>query len=79
MITEDSLAAYIKKAIPDANVYIADKTGVMDHFLIQVVSDVFKGKNMLDCHRLVYGALKEPMQDGRVHAVEIKTQTRSGE
>jgi len=79
MITEDSLTAYIKKTIPDANVYIADKTGAMDHFMIQVVSDVFQGKNMLDRHRLVYDALREPMQDGRIHAVEIKAQTRSGE
>ncbi len=79
MIQEDVLISYIQKAIPDANVYVMDRTGMMDHFVIQVVSDVFKGKNSLDRHRLVYQALNEPMQDGRIHAVEIKTQTRNGE
>ena len=37
-------------------------------FNIQVVSDFFKGKNLLDRHRMIYQALDEPMKDGRIHA-----------
>jgi acid stress-induced BolA-like protein IbaG/YrbA len=29
---------------------------------------------LLDRNRLVYQALNEPMQDGRIHAVEIKAE-----
>ena len=79
MIQEDSLVAYIQKAIPDARITVVDKTGTMDHFIVQVVSDVFKNQDLLDRHRLVYQALSEPMDDGRIHAVEIKTQTRQGD
>ncbi len=79
MIKEDSLVTYIQEAIPDARVTVVDKTGTMDHFLVQVVSDVFKNQNLLDRHRLVYQALSEPMGDGRIHAVEIKTQTHQGD
>jgi stress-induced morphogen len=74
MITKETLAGYIRKALPDAEVTVTDKTGMMDHFIIQVVSNQFKDKSLLDRNRLVYQALSEPMQDGRIHAVEIKAE-----
>jgi stress-induced morphogen len=43
-----------------------------------VVSDHFKDKNLMDRHRMVYGALDEPMKDGRIHALEIKAETTDG-
>jgi stress-induced morphogen len=79
VISKEALIGYIQKAIPDASVSVVDRTEGMDHFIIQVVSDLFTGKTLMDRHRLVYQALNEPMQDGRIHAVEIKTQTRAGD
>lgn len=73
MITKETLANYIRKALPDADVTVTDKTGMMDHFIVRVVSAQFEGKSLLDRNRLVYQALTEPMQDGRIHAAEIKT------
>jgi stress-induced morphogen len=78
MITPDMLADYIRSTIPDATVSVADRTGTMDHFSIRVVSDLFKGKNLLDRHRLIYRALDEPMKDGRIHALEITAETTDG-
>lgn len=78
MITSEILTTYVRKAIPDAAVSVTDRTGTMDHFSIRVVSDMFKGKNLLDRHRLIYGALDEPMKDGRIHALEIKAETTDG-
>ena len=78
MITSETLAIYVRKAIPDAQVSVTDRTGTMDHFSIQVVSDLFKGKNLLDRHRLIYNALDEPMKDGRIHALEITAETTDG-
>jgi len=78
MITAESLTDYIRRAMPDAQVSITDRTGTMDHFSIQVVSDLFKGKNLLDRHRLIYNALDEPMKDGRIHALEITAETTDG-
>ena len=79
MITKESLISYIHKAIPGAQVTVVDKTGTLDHFGIRVVSDVFRGMAMLDRHRLIYQALNEPMRDGRIHAIEIKTETLNGD
>lgn len=75
MISNETLISYIKKAMPDAVVDIVDRTGTMDHFRISIVSSAFDGKNLLDRQRFVYQTLGEPMQDGRIHALEIKSAT----
>ncbi len=75
MISSEALATYIQKAMPDASVTVTDKTGTQDHLAVQVISDAFKGKNLLDRHRMIYQALDEPMKDGRIHALEIKAVT----
>ena len=78
MISTETLTTYIQQRMPDASVAVTDRTGTMDHFSIRVISDAFKGKNLLDRHRLVYEALAEPMKDGRIHALEIKADTKDG-
>jgi stress-induced morphogen len=78
MITSEALTAYVRKALPDAKVSVTDRTGTMDHLSVRVVSDMFQGKTLLDRHRLIYEALGEPMKDGRIHALEIKTETTEG-
>ncbi len=77
MISQDALIKYIEKAMPDAEVTVKDRTGTMDHYQVQIISEVFEGKNLLDRQRFVYQALNDPMKDGRIHALEIKSQTPS--
>ncbi len=78
MISTDILMNYIRQALPDATVLVTDRTGTMDHLQVRVVSDLFKGKTLLDRHRMIYGALDVPMKDGRIHALEIIAETRDG-
>lgn len=75
MISPQELAEYIRKALPDAQVEVVDTTGTSDHYAIRVVSAAFQGVGPLDRHRMVYKALGEPLADGRLHAIEIKTAT----
>ncbi|NOY84388.1 BolA family protein [hydrothermal vent metagenome] len=75
MISQDALIKYIKEAMPDAEVTVKDRTGTMDHYQVQIISEAFEGKNLLDRQRFVYQALNDPMKDGRIHALEIKSQT----
>ncbi len=75
MISSDVLTGYIRQAMPDASVFVQDKTGTMDHLNVRVVSNQFAGKNLLDRHRMIYQALAEPMKDGRIHALELKAET----
>jgi stress-induced morphogen len=73
MIENDALTELIRSSLPDAEVHIVDRTGTMDHFNVTVRSRAFKGKTLIEQHRVVYGALKGALKDGRVHAVELKT------
>lgn len=76
MITIEELTRYIQQAMPDAEVTVNDRTGTLDHFQVHIVSQAFKGHNLMDRQRMVYRALNEPMQDGRIHALEIRTETK---
>jgi len=75
MISDESIQSFLQVAMPDAVVAVVDRTGTRDHFSVSIVSAAFKDKNLLDRHRAVYDALREPMADGRIHALEIKTFT----
>lgn len=75
MISNEEIVAHLRVQMPDAVVTITDRTGTRDHFSLRVVSSAFKEKNLLDRNRLIYHALREPMADGRIHAVELKAQT----
>lgn len=76
MITPDVLTDYIRKSLPDAVVTVTDRTGTMDHLKVVIVSEGFRGKTLLDRHRMIYQALDAPMKDGRIHALELTTRTR---
>jgi stress-induced morphogen len=78
MITVETLTAYIRRHLPDAQVSVTDRTGTMDHLAVMVISGGFQGKPLLDRHRIIYQALAEPMKDGRIHALEIKAETPEG-
>ena len=73
MIDNNSLTALIRAGIPDADVDVFDRTGTMDHFNVTVRSREFAGRTLIEQHQLVYGALRDALKDGRVHAVELKT------
>jgi stress-induced morphogen len=74
MIDEGTMVALIRETLPDAQVQIVDRTGTMDHFDVLVASNVFAGKTLLDRHRLVERALKAARDDGRIHAMAIRTE-----
>jgi stress-induced morphogen len=73
MIDDASMVALIRATIPDAQVQIWDRTGTMDHFDVLVRSNAFTGKSLLDRHRLVEKAVKPAREDGRIHALAIRT------
>ncbi len=78
MIGNDALTKLIRAQLPDAEVGIVDRTGTMDHFNVTVRSKAFAGKTLIQQHQLVYAALKGAFNDGRVHAVELKTIVSEG-
>ncbi len=62
----------IKKALPDAEVYITDLAGDGDHYRAQVISEFFRGKSRVQQHQMVYAALGGQM-GGVLHALALET------
>jgi stress-induced morphogen len=70
----DRLDALLRNAFPDAEqVLVEDRTGGGDHFQVTVASARFDGLPLIDQHRLVNEALGEPLRDGTIHELRIKT------
>jgi stress-induced morphogen len=73
MATEP-LQTLLSQAFPDATeVRVEDRTGGGDHFQVTVASPRFDGLPLLEQHRLVNDALAEPLRDGTIHELRIKT------
>jgi acid stress-induced BolA-like protein IbaG/YrbA len=73
---EDAIRSAIVTKLSDAKVTVA--AGSQGHYVLEVVSKEFEGKNMLASQRLVLTAIAHLMKGDRapVHAVDsLKTRT----
>jgi stress-induced morphogen len=74
MTPTDSLRTLLETAFPDAaELAVEDRTGGGDHFQVVVTSPRLNGLSLVEQHRLVYDALAEPLRDGTIHELRIKT------
>ena len=69
----DTIRALLEDAFPGGEIGVQDRTGGGDHFQVTVTSPRFDGLSLLDQHRLVNEALAEPLRDGTIHELRIKT------
>ena len=70
----DRLQSLLRAAFPEADeLSVEDRTGGGDHFQVIVTSKRFDGMPLLEQHRIVYDALSEPLRDGTIHELRIKT------
>jgi stress-induced morphogen len=73
-VSTQPLQALLESAFPDATeLSVEDRTGGGDHFQVTVASPRFGGLSLLEQHRLVNEALSEPLRDGTIHELRIKT------
>ena len=72
---DQQIAAMLRQTMPDAEVRVFDMTGTMDHLEVFVRSKAFAGVSPLDRHRMVEKALAPARADGRIHALQIRTET----
>jgi stress-induced morphogen len=78
-VAAERLETLLRSAFPDANeLRVEDRTGGGDHFQVTVASNRFAGLTLLDQHRLVNEALAEPLRDGTIHELRIKTREAQG-
>jgi stress-induced morphogen len=73
MITPEEIKQTLARAFPVSLVETQDLTGGGDHWQLIIVSSAFEGKGLLEQHRIVNEALREPLADQRIHALALKT------
>ena len=71
MVTPEQIESYIAQGLKCEQVRVA---GDGQHFEALVVSEAFRGKNRVQRHQLVYGALGERMR-AEIHALSMRTLT----
>ena len=73
-VATEPLQSLLQQAFPDATeLRVEDRTGGGDHFQVTVASPRFNQLPLLEQHRLVNEALAQPLRDGTIHELRIKT------
>ena len=73
MITPEQIKEILEQKLKGADISVEDLTGASDHFEARVTWESFRGKGLIEQHQLVNQALSGPLEDGRIHALKIKT------
>jgi len=73
-VAAERLRQLLEQAFPGAEtVSVEDRTGGGDHFQVTVVDASFDELPLLDQHRRVNDALADPLRDGTIHELRIRT------
>lgn len=73
MMKPEDIHFILSRKLPGAEVTVTDMTGTFDHFQVDVLWKDFAGKSLIEQHKIVNGALHDALDDGRIHALKIKT------
>jgi stress-induced morphogen len=73
-VQAEAIRELLVRAFPGAvELDVLDRTGGGDHFQVTLSTPEFDGLSLIDQHRRVNDALAEPLGDGRIHELRIKT------
>jgi len=72
MITAEEIKEKIEKSIPNSRAEIINEKNDGMHFKAIVRSPFFKGKELVEQHRMVYSALEEELKR-KLHSLSIET------
>jgi stress-induced morphogen len=73
-VSTEPLRELLQTAFPDATeLDVTDRTGGGDHFQVVVAAPSLLGLSLVEQHRRVYQALADPLADGTIHELRIKT------
>ena len=64
----------LQKTFPHANFEIDDGADGM-HLHVNVTTNEFNGKTLMDQHKMVYAAFTDLITSGELHSITIKTST----
>jgi acid stress-induced BolA-like protein IbaG/YrbA len=74
-MTAQEIESVILQVLPGAQVQVQDPMNDRQHFAAVVIAEQFTGLTMIKQHRLVNDALKQYIDSGAIHAMQLKTYT----
>jgi stress-induced morphogen len=69
----DQVRELLQQAFPSGEVEVSSFSG-SDHLSARVRSDRFGGLSLIEQHRLVYAPVQHLLDNGSIHALQIKTE-----
>jgi stress-induced morphogen len=69
----DEVRELLQQAFPSGEVEVSSFSG-SDHLSARVRSDRFGGMSLIEQHRLVYAPVQHLLDDGTIHALQIRTE-----
>ena len=73
IVSTEPLQQLLERAFPTASELKVIDRGGGDHFEVHVTDTSLSGLSLVDQHRRVYEALADPLADGSIHELRIKT------
>lgn len=73
MMQPEAIQEILAQNFSGAEITVEDLTGTRDHFEVRVMWSGFQGKSLIEQHQAVNRALEAALEDGRIHALKIKT------
>ena len=71
-MSPEDVKTLLEKVLPDCEFQVATDGG---HFNIVAIGEIFSNKRPVQRQQIIYGALKEQISSGEIHAVNMKTFT----
>ncbi|MCK7546099.1 BolA/IbaG family iron-sulfur metabolism protein [Marinobacter bryozoorum] len=66
------VAERVRQELPDCEIQVQNDG---NHYLVVAIGDRFEGMSPVKKQQLIYGALREQLDDGTIHALTIRAFT----
>lgn len=73
MIEQNKLQKILENNFPDAQIKLIDLVGDQNHYSLSIEDSIFMGKSMVAQHKIVNSVLREYLDSGELHALQLKT------
>jgi stress-induced morphogen len=70
---QNKLQKILKNNFPNAEIKLTDLVGDQNHYSLEIKDEIFNGKNMVAQHKIINSVLREYLDSGELHALQLKT------
>ena len=73
MMEQNKLQKILEENFPDAKIILKDLVGDQNHYSLTIEDKIFNGQTMVAQHKIINSALREYLDSGELHALQLKT------